>query len=98
MVFYNSKSLFNFKNFINFHFQATQNLTTLNDYVGGVNQKFVIYKKFDRFKTLGIKLRNAKLKYWLDDFYTGGKDTFCQNSLTLTRCSGNYRLQVTNFF
>lgn len=98
MLFYNSKSLFDFKNFINFHFQATQNLTTLNDYVGGLNQKFVIYKKSDRFKTLGLKLYNAKLKYWLDDFYTGGKDTFCQNSLILTRCSANYRLQVTNFF
>ena len=98
ILFYNSKSLFDFKNFLNFHFQATQNLTTLNDYVEGQNQKFVIYKKFDRFKAAGLKLHNAKLKYWLDDFYTGGKDTFCQNSLTLTRCSANYRLQVTNFF
>ena len=98
VIFYNSNSLFDFKNFINFHFQATQNLTTLNDYVGGLNQKFVIYKKFDRFKNVGFKLYNTKLKYWLDDFYIGGKDTFCQNSLTLTRCSANYRLQVTNFF
>lgn len=98
MLFYNSKSLFDFKNFINFQFQVTQNLTTLNDYVGGLNKKFVIYKKFDRFKDLKVKLNNAKLKYWLDDFYTGGKDTFCQNSLTLTKCSTNYRLQVTNFF
>ena len=98
ILFYNSKSLFDFKNFLNFHFQATQNLTTLNDYVEGLNQKFIIYKKFDRFKAAGLKLQNAKLKYWLDDFYTGGKDTFCQNSLTLTRCSVNYRLQVTNFF
>ena len=64
----------------------------------GSNQKFVVYKKFDRFKGLEFKLYNGKLKYWLDDFYTGGKDTFCQNSLTLTRCSANYRLQVTNFF
>nr|YP_009317759.1 NADH dehydrogenase subunit 11 [Navicula ramosissima]AOY40382.1 NADH dehydrogenase subunit 11 [Navicula ramosissima] len=98
VIFYNSKSLFDFKNFINFHFQATQNLTTLNDYVVSQNQKFVIYKKFDRFKNVGFKLYNTKLKYWLDDFYIGGKDTFCQNSLTLTRCSANHRLQVTNFF
>lgn len=98
MLFYNSKSLFDFKNFINFHYQATQNLTTLNDYVVNLNQKFVIYKKFDRFKNVGFKLYSGKLKYWLDDFYTGGKDTFCQNSLTLTRCSANYRLHVTNFF
>ena len=98
ILFYNSKSLFDFKNFVNFHFQATRNLTTLNDYVVDLNQKFVIYKKFDRFKNVEFKLNSAKLKYWLDDFYTGGKDTFCQNSLTLTRCSANYRLQVTNFF
>ena len=98
ILFYNGKSLFDFKNYINFHFQATQNLTTLNDYVVSLNHKFIIYKKFDRFKNVGFKLYNGKLKYWLDDFYTGGKDTFCQNSLTLTRCSANYKLQVTNFF
>ena len=98
ILFYNGKSLFDFKNYINFHFQATQNLTTLNDYVVSLNHKFIIYKKFDRFKNVGFKLYNGKLKYWLDDFYTGGKDTFCQNSLTLIRCSANYRLQVTNFF
>ena len=98
ILFYNSKSLFDFKNFINFHYQATQNLTTLNDYILGSNQKFVIHKKYNRFKNLDFKLFNGKLKYWLDDFYIGGKDTFCQNSLTLARCSVNYRLQVTNFF
>lgn len=98
ILFYDSKSLFDFKNFINFHYQATQNLTTLNNFVGGLSQKFVIYKKFDRFKSVVLKLHTTKLKYWLDDFYTGGKDTFCQNSLVLTRCSTNYRLQTTNFF
>ena len=98
LIFYNNKSLFDFKNFTNFHYQAVQNLTNLNDYVITVNQKFTVYKKFDKFKNLTVKLLNTKLKYWLDDFYTGGKDTFCQNSLTLTRCSANYRLQTTNFF
>ena len=98
IIFYNSKSLFDFKNFINFHYQAVHNLTNLNDYVITVNRKFTIYKKFEKFKSVRVKMFNTKLKYWLDDFYTGGKDTFCQNSLTLTRCSANYRLQVTNFF
>jgi hypothetical protein len=98
IVFYDSNSLFDFKNFINFHFQAALNLTNLNEYVLTGNQKFVVYKKFYAFKCLTQKLVNSKLKYWLDDFYTGGKDHFCQNSLGLSRCSSNYRLQVTNFF
>lgn len=97
-VFYNSKTLFDFKNFINFQFYATQTLTNLNFYLNTKNQKFTVYKKFNRFKSSSTKLFSTKLKYWLDDFYTGGKDKFCQNSLLLTRCSMNYRLQRTNFF
>lgn len=98
IVFYNSKTLFNFKNFINFHFHATQTLTSLNFYLNSKNEKFVIYKKLNTFKRSSVKLFDTKLKYWLDDFYTGGKDTLCQDSLTLTRCSMNYKLQTTNFF
>ena len=57
-----------------------------------------MYKKFSTFKAAPVKLLNTKLKYWLDDFYIGGKDKFCQNSLILIRCSTNYKLQTTNFF
>lgn len=98
IINYNNKNIFNFKNFINFQFYATQTLTNLNFYLNIKNQKFSIYKKFNTFKTPSIKLMNTKLKYWLDDFYTGGKDRFCQNSLVLIRCSMNYKLQTTNFF
>lgn len=97
-VFYNSKSLFAFKNFISFQYQATKALTNLNFYLYFKNQKFVSYKKFNRFKILPKKFFATKLKYWLDDYYTGGKDLFCQNSLLLTQCSINYRIQMTNFF
>ena len=95
---YGGNTLFDFKNFINFHYQASRNLINLNDYIILTNQPFVLYKKFDKFKFSAVKLVDSKFKYWLDDFYTGGRDTFCQNSLTLIRCSANYRLQVTNFF
>jgi hypothetical protein len=98
IISYNSKVLFNFKNFINFHYNATQTLTNLNFYLNSSNKKFVIYKKFNTFKSSSVKSFDIKLKYWLDDFYTGGKDTLCQDSLTLTRCSMNYKLQTTNFF
>lgn len=97
-VFYNNKTLFNLKNFINFQFSATQTLTNLNFYLNTKNQKFVIYKQVDRFKTPRTKIFSAKLQYWLEDFYTGGKDKFSQNSLLLTQCSLNYRLQISSFF
>ena len=98
IIFYNSKTLFDYKNFINFQFYATQTLTNLNFYLNTKNKKFIISKKFNRFKSLSTKLFSTKLKYWLDDFYTGGKDKFSQNSLLLTKCSINYKLQMSNFF
>lgn len=89
---------FDFKNFIGFLFYASKTLTNLNFYLNHSNQKFAISKKFYRFKSSSIKLSKNKLKYWLDDFYTGGKDNFCSNSLTLVKCSLGYKLQLTNFF
>jgi NADH dehydrogenase/NADH:ubiquinone oxidoreductase subunit G len=44
-----------------------------------------------------IKFFNTKMKFWLNDFFTGGKDEFSKNSLTMIRCSGIKRLQSTNF-
>lgn len=98
ILFYDSNFLFDFKNFMAFHFQATPSLTTLNDYLVVSNRKFVLCKSFPGFKSLLQKMQNKKVKYWLDDFYTGGKDNFCQNSLALNRCSSNYRSQTTTFF
>ena len=95
---YTNNALFDFKNFIGFQFYASKTLTNINFQLIDQAQKFSIYKKYNKFKTSSTKLFDVKLKYWLDDFYTGGKDKFCQNSLTLTRCSMNYKLQVTNFF
>ena len=98
-LFYSSNSFFNFKNFISFHFQATQNLVNFNEYTSVNTQKFVLYQKVPNFKYVTSKFfKTQKQKYWLVDFFTGGKDNFCQSSLTLHRCSANYKLQVTNFF
>lgn len=98
VVSYSSNTLFDFKNFIGFQFHASKTLTSINFHLIDQTQKFSIFKKFTRFKSPAVKIFDTKLKYWLDDFYTGGKDKFCQNSLTLTRCSVNYKQQVTNFF
>lgn len=97
ILFYGNTSLFDFKSFISFQFQASQNLVNLNDFVSTSNRKFMIFKKFHIYKNLVLKLYHGKKKYWLDDFYTGGKDNFCQDSLTLARCSVNLRTEESTF-
>lgn len=88
----------NFVNFINFHYFATQTLIDLNFYLNLKNSSFVIYKSNNTFKSKLSKFNNTKIKYWLDDFFNGGKDNYCQNSLVLTNCSKNLRLQTHTFF
>lgn len=98
LISFNSKNLYNFKNFISFQFYAVQNLTNFNFYLTKRNSQFFIYKKFNTFKSTQVKLFNTKVKYWLDDFFIGGKDQLCQNSLTLIKCSVNTRLMSSTFF
>lgn len=97
ILFYKNISLFDFKNFISLHFQGSQNITNLNEFVSTTNRKFITYKNFYIFKRVILKLFHSKKKYWLDDFYTGGKDNLCQNSLTLARCSVNVRSGESTF-
>lgn len=97
LIFFNNKNLSNFKNLINFQFYATRSLTNLNYFLNNGNKTFIIYKKFSNFKKGSIKLFQTKIKFWLDDFYIGGKDIFCQHSLTMINCSQNFKLQMTNF-
>lgn len=98
ILFFNSKNLYNFKNFISFQFYAIQNLTNFSFYLKKQNASFIIYKKFNTFKSTQTKLFNTKIKYWLDDFFVGGKDRLCQNSLILIKCSINTRLLTSTFF
>ena len=53
------------------------------------NQKSVLFEGFPLFKSLTVKLLKTKLKFWLDNFYLGGQDHYCQNSLTLIRRSSH---------
>ena len=97
LIFFNTKNLSNFRNFISFQFYATQTLLSLNFLLTTKNKPFLINKKFNSFKQNSIKLLRTKLKYWIDDFYTGGKDRLCYNSLMMIQCSTNLKLQTTNF-
>lgn len=98
LVFFNSNKIVNFKNFTNFHYYAAQSLTNLNFYLS-INTTPVYFNSTNlQFKASKCKIKHTKLKYWLDDFFTGGKDEYSQNSLILTNCSRILRSETANFF
>jgi NADH dehydrogenase/NADH:ubiquinone oxidoreductase subunit G len=96
-IIFNSKKITNFKNYINFQYQATQILTGINFYLSLKNESFVLINT-SHLKPKCIKLQSTKLKYWLDDFFNGGKDGYSHNSLILSNCSKILRSKSTNFF
>ena len=98
LIFFNSKKLIEFKNYINFQYQATQTLTNINFYLSIKNNNFIITRINSNFKQERLKITNTKLKYWLDDFFSGGKDEYSEHSLVLTNCSKILRSESTNFF
>ena len=51
------------------------------------------------FKSTKVCFSTFKIKYWLDDFFTGGnKDVLSTKSATLVKCSAYLRAGSTNFF
>lgn len=74
-------------------------LTTLNK-KGMFNKSRLNYffLKKNNLKMKKIKFFNTKLKFWLNDFFTGSNDEFSKHSLIMIRCSNLKRLQSTNFF
>lgn len=98
MIFFNSKQMSNFKNFINFQYYATRSLDNLNFYLNSKNRPFVVSTNNKSFKIPQKKIYNTKLKYWLNDFYTEGTDNWSRFSPTLVKCSSILRKESTNFF
>lgn len=95
---FNANKQSNFINFINFYYCAVEKLDNSNLPVTTQNAPFFIYKTNNNFKQKSTKIKNTKLKYWIDDFFTGGKDEYSRNSLILSNCSKVLRTQTTNFF
>ena len=98
IIFFNSQKFYNFKNFLNFQFYATQTLTNLNFYLNIKNKPILLNKSILNFKSKTKKCISTKLKYWLDDFFNGGKDEYSQNSIILANCSKILRSESTSFF
>jgi NADH dehydrogenase/NADH:ubiquinone oxidoreductase subunit G len=97
-IFVNTKKIGSFKNYTNFQYQATQTLTNVNFYLSTKNESFRLFDGVSNFKQKRVKLKVTKFKYWLDDFFNGGKDEYSQHSLVLSNCSKILRSKCTNFF
>ena len=44
-----------------------------------------------------LKIFNTKTKFWLDDFYIGGKDLYSKFSTVMIECSKSFRSETDNF-
>lgn len=97
IVAFNLTKQTNFSNFLNFHYSAIEKLDNQTPSLTTRNHPFFI-NQLSNFKQKPVKLKESKSKYWLDDFFTGGKDTYSKNSLVLSNCSKIVRTQSTNFF
>lgn len=98
-IAFNFQSIACFKNFINFQFYASKNLTYLNYYLNLQSEPFITYKKANNFKNNKFKIFSTLIKYWLDDFFSGCKDLHSDfSSLSLVVNSDILRLENTNFF
>jgi len=97
-IFFKSKKISDFRNFMNFQYYATKSLTSLNYFLNNQNKPFALYKSKNTYKNHTFKFYNSKVKYWLDDFFHGGKDTYSHNSLILANSSKILRTESTNFF
>ena len=98
IVSFNAVKQANFLNFIHFQYSAVEKLDSSIPYLVTQNQPFFIHQHCLNFKQKSSKIIDTKSKYWLDDFFTGGKDEFSKNSLVLSNCSKSLRTQTTNFF
>jgi NADH dehydrogenase/NADH:ubiquinone oxidoreductase subunit G len=88
----------NFINFLNFQYCAVEKLDSITQPLTVQNQPFFMTKANMTFKKMPLKINSTKLKYWIDDFFTGGKDEYSRNSLVMANCSKISRTQSTNFF
>lgn len=98
IITFDGKKQSNIANFMHFHFCATEKLDISTLTATTQNRPFFIWKKSVVFKKKPSKIGNLKSKYWLDDFFTGGKDEYSRNSLILSDCSKILRTHTTNFF
>jgi hypothetical protein len=90
------KGYSNFKIFMHLHFYSTQHLSSVNFYFMFKTTPAVLMD-LSKFKQSSVKVKYSKLKFWLEDFFTGGKDEYSRNSEVLVSCSAILRTETRNF-
>ena len=82
-----------YQNFIGFQYLPVNSL---------MNSSFFFKSNFSLNNYIHIKKSKSKFfetksKFWLDDFYIGGKDLYSRFSIVMIECSKSFRLESTNF-
>lgn len=98
LLFLNIKKQSDFLNFINLHYCAVEKLDNSWPSLVFKNQPFFSLKANNIFKKKSTRLENTRIKYLIDDFFTGGKDEYTRNSLILANSSKILRTQSATFF
>ena len=92
---FNCNNTYHFKNYVGFQYYAIANLNELSFYF---LEKISEYNlNFKNFKIKRKKIFETQLRFWLNDFYIGGKDLSTKYSSTMIQCSKFIRLNNTNF-
>ena len=93
---FNNNNNFTYKNFIGFNYYPIKNLTESSISYNKKPSKFIELKS--KFKLKKKKILNTFIRFWLNDFYVGGKDFYSKHSSTMITCSKTFRLAKTNFY
>ena len=94
-IAFNSNNIDHFKNYIGFQYYAVSSLNSLAFRLLKKISKYHI--KTYKFKPKRKRLYNSQFRFWLNDFYTDGKDYNSKYSSTMIQCSKMLRLSNTNF-
>jgi hypothetical protein len=97
LLFYSSRDLNFFRDYINLHYLAVKSLTSFNFFFKFNNKPFYLNVASRPYKAKAQKMLNSKVKFWLDDFFCGGQDGYSHESRAMAYCSNLTRDLSTSF-
>ena len=83
----------NFLNFVSFQHLPVNSLLKNSFFF----KSEISLNNFLPLKEAKSKIFLTKTKFWIDDFYIGGKDLYSKYSIVMIECSGSFRSESTNF-
>lgn len=92
---FNCNNNYDFKNYVGFQYYAISSLNNLSFQL--LRKVLKLSLNVYKFKSKRQKLFESQFRFWLNDFYTGGKDFNSQYSSVMIQCSKFFRLESTNF-